>query len=166
MPDPYGEFYSSLYSAINIQALKAITDIDWKSRPIAVQAKAESILFLVADTLHLMRSAWNIDALNQRLGLNILNIKSLYTFCRFDAYCQLFQTECAEKLIERARNSRPDKQSFSVSLNALSENAVIFHNLALEIEYISGHNCYELKFPLRHSIDDLLNEEKQICQKN
>ena len=92
-----------------------------------------------------------------------MTLAALISFHAFEIYCKLFNIESAVKLIVDEKKKLPDKRSFSVSLNAYSVDAILFHNLALEIEYIPQKELYRLNSFPNHLIENLLNEER-ICQ--
>ena len=169
LPSESRKYYSKLYSEINIKTLEALTAIDWKMRPVARQVSAESILFLTIDTLSTIRlSSKNCISISRRLKQCLepvdMTLAALISFHAFEIYCKLFHIESAVKLIVDEKKKLPDEQSFSVSLNTYSADAILFQNLALKIEYIPQKKFYRLNpFP-NHLIENLLNEEERICQ--
>lgn len=160
--------YRNCYSEINIKALEAITAVDWRSRPAAVQARAESILLLTAEALIPVEDdAEEIPDLEQRMNEYMkTDSTDSAQLHRLGAYCRLFNAEVIAELIKKEKETLIHEGPFSVSVNEGSENAVLFHNLTLEIDYIPDQKCYSLKSFPSHSVEDLLNEERKLCQRN
>lgn len=163
------EFYANLYSLVNVETLKRITSMPWNACLRAIQARAESILFLTTEALiPIEEDMQELEVLRQHLSSSIgethLNIPSEFapSVYRLGAYCKLFGAKCIGDLVIEEVKKQVQPGPFLVSLNSASEGAIVLQGLVLAVDYSLERKNYLLEAFPPHSVDDLLRVEKRI----